>query len=101
MSEQIGVENRCFKALNMTEPNLTGSPQIDLCRLAHSLYLLADTRSDFVDSTEAITEFTNLARDKLVSGNQIDYDEFRNILKTELEKHRNEPDYDKFDWQKY
>lgn len=29
-----------------------------------------------------------------------DYEGLRNILTTELEKHENEPDFDKFDWQK-
>lgn len=28
-----------------------------------------------------------------------DYEGVRKILRTELEKHKNEPNYDKFDWQ--
>lgn len=30
---------------------------------------------------------------------QPDYEAFRNLLRTELEKHKDEPNYDKFDWQ--
>lgn len=28
------------------------------------------------------------------------YEKLRNVFKTELEKHKNESNYDKFDWQK-
>lgn len=29
----------------------------------------------------------------------MDYDELRRILQTELDKHKDEPNYDKLDWQ--
>lgn len=80
-----------------------GSPQLDLLQFARMLekLLKGDQDSDSFEGAETLTEFKNLARS--LNSKEPDYDanEFRNILQTELEKHRNESDYDKFDWQKH
>lgn len=44
-------------------------------------------------------DFDKLMKE-LSSDDQPNYDKFRNILNTELEKYRNEADFEKFDWQK-
>lgn len=50
-----------------------------------------------VECKEALLTFLDMAKDP--KNDQPDYEAFRNILKTELEKHKNEPNYHKFDWQ--
>lgn len=49
------------------------------------------------EGKETLTEFLQMARNSKYD--RPDYEAFRNLLRKELEKHRNEPNYDKFDWQ--
>lgn len=103
MSEQIGDENRCLKEMYPDDyATRKGSPQRDLKRLAQSLVELIEGFQffNFIDDTTAMIAFLNLAEQTMQSTDQPDYDAFRNILFTELEKHKNEADFDKFDWQK-
>lgn len=46
-------------------------------------------------------EFQNILVDYFIKISKLSepYEEFRNVLQTELEQHRNEPNYDKFEWQ--
>lgn len=50
-----------------------------------------------MDCKETLKKFLQKAECPLTE--EPDYDDLRNILMTELEKHRNELNYDKFDWQ--
>lgn len=50
-----------------------------------------------VECKEALIEFLLTARDP--KHDLPDYEVFKNILRTELDKHKNEPNYDQFDWQ--
>lgn len=51
-----------------------------------------------VSCREALMAFKQKARFPLTE--KPDYNELRSILTTEMTKYKNEPDYDKFDWQK-
>lgn len=50
-----------------------------------------------MDCNETLEEFEQKVQN--LKSDQIDYEELRRILRTELEKHKNEPNYEKFDWQ--
>lgn len=50
-----------------------------------------------VNCRAALKEF--LSETMYPKYNEVDYDELRRILQTELEKYKNESNYDKFDWQ--
>lgn len=61
--------------------------------------LTGDQETESRGSLQTLIDFDKLIK-HLASNNLPDYDTFRNVLNTELDKHRNEPDFDKFDWQK-
>lgn len=88
----------------------TGSQLDDLIQLALTLEeLLVESYHQLRKESSALRDVDTLfcfdemfehLKTKLETDKQPDYDTFRNILKFELEKYINEPDFDRFEWQK-
>lgn len=81
--------------------NYVGSPKFDLLQLARMLQslLMGDDSSQYFEAAETLTEFLNMANNLTSSQPDYDANAFRNILETELNKHINESDYGKFEWE--
>lgn len=100
VSEQYGSENRCAKAIYPNDyENMRGSARSDLEELGQTLrYILKGWQyPDSNEGADAVKKFRDMI--KRLDFLQPDYDALRNILKTELEKHQNKTNFDKFDWQ--
>lgn len=82
-----------FKKLPFTYgPRRLQSPRSDIKDLAITLNGLSNK-----NCRETLLKFSQMSKDSI--HDQPDYEAFRNVLRTELEKHKDEPNYDKFDWQ--
>lgn len=78
----------------------SGKQQDDLVSLAKMLQKMLKGEQETFTSKDLnmSIDFDKLI-EELGTNDQVDYSKFRNILRTELEKHRNEADFDRFDWQ--
>lgn len=83
--------------------NYFGSPKMDLLNLVKMLkdLLMGDDSSEYFEAADTLIEFSNMANNLTSSRPDYDSNAFRNILKTELEKHINQSDFDTFEWQRY
>lgn len=80
----------------------SGSQQNDLIQLAEMLEELSisNQESDATGSVKTLINFKKLI-EHLRTKNPPDYEIMRNLFQMELDKHKNESDFDKFDWQKH